>query len=156
MTIQIVVALVTYLWVRNTMRALERANKAELIAKLEHTIALQRKDLDEGIQQILYTLVQAANGNLNVRAPLAQQNVLWQVGVGLNTLLARLQRVNQNERELTRMKMEIRRLIAQVQEAKSRQAILWLRPGGTELDMLISELMGCVLRQQPTGPQERW
>jgi len=31
-----------------------------------------------------------------------------------------------------------------------------LRPGGTELDMLISELMGCVLRQQPTGPQERW
>ena len=156
LTIQIVVALVTYLWVRNTMRALERANKAELIAKLEHTIALQRKDLDEGIQQILYTLVQAANGNLNVRAPLAQQNVLWQVGVGLNTLLARLQRVNQNERELTRMKMEIRRLIAQVQEAKSRQAILWLRPGGTELDMLISELMGCVLRQQPTGPQERW
>ncbi len=156
LAIQIVVALVTYLWVRNTMRALARANKAELIAKLEHTIALQRKDLDDGIQQILYTLVQAANGNLNVRAPLAQQHVLWQVGVGLNTLLARLQRANQNERELARVKMEIRRVIAQVQEAKSRQTILWLRPGGTDLDVLISELMGCVLRQQPTGPQQRW
>lgn len=100
LAIQIVVALVTFLWVRNTMKALERANKAELIAQLEHTIALERKDLDEGIQQILNTLVEAANGDLNARAPLAQQHVLWQVGVGLNTLLARLQRANQNEREL--------------------------------------------------------
>jgi hypothetical protein len=156
LTIQIVVALVTYLWVRNTMRALERANKAELVARLEHTIALQRKDLDEGIGQILSTLVQVANGNLDVRAPLARQHMLWQVGVGLNTLLARLQRANQSERELARVKMEIRRLITRVQEAKSRQTILWLPPGGTELDILISELMGCVLRQQPTGPQQRW
>lgn len=156
LTIQIVVALVTYLWVRNTMRALERANKAELIARLEHTIALQRKDLDEGIQQILYTLVQAANGNLNARAPLVQQHVLWQVGVGLNTLLARLQRAHQSERELARVTMEIRRLITRVQEAKSRQTMLWLPPGGTEVDVLISELMGCILRQQPTGPQQRW
>jgi hypothetical protein len=153
--IQIVVALVTYLWVRNAMRALERTNKAEFIARLERTIALQRKDLDEGIQQVLSTLVQAANGNLDVRAPLAQQHVLWQVGIGLHTLLARLQRANQSERELARMKMEIRRLITGVQAAKSRQALLWLPPGGTELDVLISELMGCVLRQQPTGPQKR-
>lgn len=156
LTIQIVVALVTYLWVRNTMRALERANKAELIARLEHTIAQASKNLDEGVQQILSTLVQAANGNLNVRAPLAQQHVLWQVGVGLNTLLARLQRAHQSERELARVTMEIRRLILRVQEAKSRQTILWLPPGGTEVDVLISELMGCVLRQQPTGPQQRW
>jgi hypothetical protein len=155
LTIQIVVALVTYLWVRNTMKALERANKAELIARLEHTIALQRQDLDEGIQQILQTLVQVANGNLDVRAPLAQQHVLWQVGVGLNTLLSRLQRANQSERELARVKMEIRRLITRVQEAKHRQVILWLPPGGTELDVLISELMGCLLRQQATGPQQR-
>lgn len=155
LTIQIVVALVTYLWVRNTMKALERANKAELVARLEHTIALQRQDLDEGIQQILYTLVQAANGNLEVRAPLAQQHVLWQIGVGLNTLLARLQRANQGERELARVKMEIRRLLTRVQEAKSRQTTLWLPAGGTELDLLIAELMGCLLRQQATGPQQR-
>ncbi len=155
LAIQIVVALVTFLWVRNTMRALERANKAEVIARLEHTIAMERKDLDEGIQQILYTLVQAANGNLNARAPLAQQNVLWQVGVGLNTLLARLQRSIQNERELQQVKMEIRRLISGVHEAKGRQMLLWLPPGGTELDLLVSELMGCIVYQPSPGPERR-
>ena len=141
LAIQIVVALVTFLWVRNTMKALERANRAEVIAQLEHTIALERRDLAEGMQQILYTLVEAANGNVSVRAPLAQQNVLWQVGVGLNTLLARLQRSGQGEHELQYLKREIRRLLRSIQEAKGRGIPLWLPPGGSELDLLISELL---------------
>ena len=155
LTIQIVVALITYLWVRNTMRALERANQAEVIAQLEHTITLQQKDLDEGIQQILATLIEAANGNAQVRAPLARQSALWQVGVGLNTLLARLQRSNQTERELQHLKMEIRRLLMGISQAKGRQAPLWLSSGGTELDLLISELLGFVLLQPPPGSQRR-
>jgi len=155
LTIQIVVALVTFLWVRNTMKALERANKAEVIAQLEHTISLERKDLAEGIQQILYTLVEAANGNASVRAPLAQQHVLWQVGAGLNTLLARLQRSGQGERELQHLQREIRRLLVSVQEAKGRKTPLWLPPGGTDLDLLISELLNTVFSQPP--PQSvRW
>lgn len=154
--IQLVVALVTYLWVRNTTRALERANKAEIIAQLEHTIAVQKKDLDEGIQQILKTLVHAANGDLGVRAPLVQQHALWQVGVELNTLLARLQRANQNERELQYTKLELKRLIQSVQEAKALQTRLGPPPGGTDVDMLISELRGCSLMQQPTGGERRW
>jgi hypothetical protein len=155
LTIQIVVALITFLWVRNTIKALERANKAELVAKLEHTIAQQREDLDEGIQQILQTLVQAANGNLNVRAPLARQSVLWQVGVGLNTLLARFQRTSQSERELQQLRSEIRRLITTVQTAKSLQTPLWTTPGGTELDLLTGELMGHAFLQPPSGTERR-
>jgi len=151
LAIQIVVALVTFLWVRNTMKALERANKAEVIAQLEHTISLERKDLAEGIQQILQTLVEAANGNLQVRAPLAQQSSLWQVGVGLNTLLARLQRSGQSERELQHLRMEIRRLLVNVQEARGQHASLWLPPGGTELDPLINELVSTVFPQSPPG-----
>jgi len=155
LAIQIVVALVTFLWVRTTMKALERANKAEVIAQLEHTIALERKDLAEGMQQILYTLVEAANGNLSVRAPLAQQHVLWQVGAGLNTLLGRLQRSGQGERELQHLQREIRRLLESVQEAKGRKTPLWLPPGGTDLDLLISELLSTVLSQPPPGSM-RW
>jgi hypothetical protein len=141
LAIQIVVAIVTYLWIRNTMKALERATQAEAIAQLEHQIALERKALTEGIQQLLYTLVEAANGNLSVRVPLAQHHVLWQVGVGLNTLLARCQRAQLNERELVYMKMEIRRLLSSLYEAKTLHQPLWLAPGGTELDLLISELI---------------
>lgn len=151
LTIQIVVAIITYLWVRNTLHALKRANQAELIARLEHTLAMQQQDLDEGIQQILATLVEAANGNVNVRAPLARQSVLWQVGVGLNTLLARLQRASQTEHELRHVKEEIRRLLLHIHRAKGQQIPLWLSAGGTELDLLISELLGSVLLQPPPG-----
>ncbi len=150
--IQLAVALLTYLWVRNTMKALERANKAEVIAKLEHTIAMQKQELDEGVQQILNTLVLAANGELGARAPLIQQHALWQVGVGLNTLLARLQRANQNERELQQIKMELKQLIYSVQEAKALQAPLRLTWGSTDVEALGSELRGCSLFQPP----RRW
>jgi hypothetical protein len=155
LTIQIVVGLVMYLWVRNTIKALERADKAELIAELERTIALQKKDLDEGIQQILQTLVRAANGDLKSRAPLARENVLWQVGISLNTLLSRLQRSSQNERELQRIRSELERLIYAVRESKEKRSALWIMPGGTELDPLISELLSCSFVQSPTGPRRR-
>lgn len=154
LTIQIVVAIVTYLWVRNTLQALKRANQAEVIAQLEHTLAQRQQDLDEGIQEILATLIQAANGNTGVRAPLARQSVLWQVGVGLNTLLARLQRASQTERELHYTKAEIRRLLLYIHQTKGQQAPLWLSSGGTELDLLISEIQGLVL-VQPPGPGKK-
>ncbi len=158
--IQLVCALVTYLWVSNTIKAMERANKAEVIAELQHTIAEQKKELDEGIHQILSTLVQAANGDVNVRAPLAQQHALWQVGVGLNTLLARLQsaryqQTKLSDRELQQIKMEIRRLIYSIQRAKRMQTPLVFSSTGTEIDPLLSELMGYSLLLPPPSKERR-
>lgn len=153
--IQLIVALVTYLWVLNTMKALERANKAEVVAELEHTIAVQKEELDEGIQHILTTLVAAANGDLGVRAPLPQQHVLWQVGVGLNTLLARLQRTNQNERELQQMKIELQYLVYSVQEAKALGVPLHMALGSTDIEVLGNELRGCSLFHPSSGGERR-
>ena len=158
--IQLVAALVTYLWVRNTMKALERANKAELILQLERTIAEQKKELDEGIQQILYTLIQAANGDMNVRAPLAQQHALWQVGVGLNTLLARLQSARfqqpkMSERELQQIRLELQRLTYNIQRAKRMQTPLWFVATGTDIDPLLGELTGYALLLPPPNPERR-
>lgn len=153
LTIQIVVALITYLWVRTTIRAVQRANKAELIADLERTIAEQKRELDEGVQQLLYTLVRAANGDLQVRTPLAQEHALWQVDIALNTLLSRLQRANVSEMELQRIRAELGRLIYMAREAKGKRTMLWFRGSGTELDPLMGELQGCYLIQSPTGPQ---
>lgn len=139
---------------------MERANKAELIAELEHTIATQKKELDEGIQQILYTLVQAANGDMNVRAPLAQQHALWQVGVELNTLLARLQRARfqqtkLSDYELQQIKLEIRHLIYNIQRAKRMQTPLLFVSTGTAIDPLLGELMGHSLVLSPPGTESR-
>jgi hypothetical protein len=76
-------------------RAIRRAERAEEIAALEHTMAEQKRQLDLGIQQILQTHVRVANGDYGARAPLSQDNVLWQIAHSLNNLLNRLQRAVQ-------------------------------------------------------------
>lgn len=83
-------------------RALRRAERAEEVAALEHTLAEQKRQLDVGIQQILQTHVRAANGDYSARAPLSQDNVLWQIANALNTLLTRLQRAGQAGQNMRR------------------------------------------------------
>ncbi|HEY0756819.1 MAG TPA: hypothetical protein VGD98_22900 [Ktedonobacteraceae bacterium] len=151
--LQIIVAIVTYLWVQGARQAIARA---EQVAELEHAIAErdrevaeQKVQLEQGIQQILQTQIQAANGNFEVRAPLARDNVLWQVARNLNNLLSRLQRASQAENELQRVDMEVRRLVEAVRNART-----WHRPvqaarSGTALDPLVQELNGNAISQQP-------
>lgn len=145
--IQIVVAFITYLWVSNATKAIQRANQAELIAQLESQMAHQKRELDIGIQILLQTLVEAANGNLNVRAPYSQENMLWQVGSAVNMLITRLQRTALNEQELKKIKSELARMIQVVRESKRTQSTFYHMPGGTDLDPLISELLGSNLTQ---------
>ena len=79
---------------------------AEIMA-LQRAITQQKQELESGIQQILQTHVQVANGDFTTRAPLTQDHLLWQVAHSLNNLLARLQRLNQAEAELQRAKFEV-------------------------------------------------
>src|SRR5260370_1710705 len=69
--------------------AIKRAGQAEMIAKLEHEMAEQKRGLEEGIQQILQTHVEISNGDLQARAPLSQNSMLWQIANALNNLLVR-------------------------------------------------------------------
>jgi len=105
--LQIIVASVTYLWVRSTNKAIDRADRAELVATLQQTLADQKKQLESGIQQILHTHVQIANGNLRARAPLAQDNALWQIAVSLNNLLSRFQHFSETEQALRQTQHEL-------------------------------------------------
>ncbi|MBV9708187.1 MAG: hypothetical protein JO125_12350 [Chloroflexi bacterium] len=125
--LQIIVAVVTYLWVHSATRAIARADRAEEIATLAqaraeqghilseqaYLIVEQKRQLDMSIQQILQTHVQAAKGDFSARAPKTQDNVLWQIGVALNNLLARLQRATHMEFELQRMSVELRQVKAE-------------------------------------------
>jgi hypothetical protein len=105
--LQAITSITLYCWGRSAEDALKRADRAEEIVmyeqheKEQHEQELeQKRQLDAGIQQILQTHIAVANGDLKVRAPLTQDHALWQVAVSLNTLIARLQRLSQNEREL--------------------------------------------------------
>lgn len=180
--LQIIVAVVTYLWVRSATQAIARADRAEVIASLEHAIAEQehavaqeKRLLDLSIQQIVETHMRAANGDFNARVPLTQDNVLWQIAGSLNNLLARIQRLRQSEEQLQRLQPQIQRarrveyefqrtrqeamrLQAILRDAKLKQYPLHAPKNGTFLDPVIVELDGSYLLQEvsPTPVQERF
>ena len=140
--LQIIIATVAFLWVSGTNEAIRRADRAEEIASLEHTLADQKRQLDIGIQQILQTHVRAANGDYTARAPLGQDNILWQIASSLNNLLSRLQRSGQAEHQLTRTNEELRRLAAAIDDAQAGRKPIWPAPTGTAADLILERIRG--------------
>lgn len=63
--LQIIVAVVTYLWVRSALRAIARADRAEEIAELKRRDAERTHQLETGIQQLLQTQVGYDNDSYN-------------------------------------------------------------------------------------------
>jgi hypothetical protein len=153
--LQIIIAVVAYLWVRGTDDAIRRADRAEELAALEHQMAEQKHQLDIGIQQLLQTHVRAANGDFTARAPLRQENVLWQIASSLNNLLARMQRTAQAEHHLARTEDELRRLAAAIDDAQAGRQPLWPAPTGTAADLILERITrGARRRSAPTAPYE--
>jgi hypothetical protein len=140
--LQIIIGVVAYLARRGIDSEIRRADRAEEIAALEHTLADQKRQLDLGIQQILQTHVRAANGDYTARAPLGQDNVLWQIASSLNNLLSRLQRSGQDSFLLQRTNEEIRRLASAIDEAQSGRKPIWPAPTGTSADLILERIRG--------------
>lgn len=147
--LQIVLAIVAYLWVLGTNTAVARADRAEELAVLEHEIAGQRDELENGVQEILQALVHVANGKLAVRVPVSQEHLLWQIASAINNLLNRLQRASIKEYEFSRTREEIDRLVAALEDAQAGRPAFWPAPSGTPVDLLIECLTGARYRANP-------
>lgn len=125
--LQLFVAVVVYLWVQSALHALARADRAEEIIALaqdnaEQTrilreqaklIVEERRQLETNQKQILLMLVQGAKGDFSVPAPTLRKNDLWQITVGITTLLGRLKRIPQLEAYLALSTTTIQRLQAE-------------------------------------------
>jgi hypothetical protein len=151
----LITSIVAFLWVRSTTAAIRRADRAEEIAALEHTLADQKRQLDVGIQQILQTHVRAANGDYTARAPLGQDNLLWQIASSLNNLLSRLQRTGQAEYQLRRTDEEIRRLASAIDDAQAGRKPIWPAPTGTSADLILDRIRGSRRAAQPMSQDQR-
>lgn len=141
------VAGVAYILSSTMATAIKRAGRAELIAQLEHSLAEQHRELEEGIEQILTTHVAVANGDLTARAPLTQDNKLWQVAKALNTLLVRFQRAALAERRLAIVDQTVAYYVHYIQQAEQHHQIPILPLAQTNIDPLIVELQGKTLGQ---------
>jgi len=129
--LQIIVALVCYIWVRSALRALARADRAEEIAQLQRREAeLLRREAEfnhifmQGSDHLLEVLVRAANGDHVVRSTLNQDHPLWRIGNALNVLLTRISRMANAEKEINRLRMTIAQLTERIfdRERGRRQA----------------------------------
>jgi hypothetical protein len=147
--LQVIIATVAYLWVRSADEAIRRADRAEEIATLEHTLADQKRQLDVGIQQLLQTHVRVANGDFSARAPLGQDHILWQISSSLNNMISRMQRAGQAEHQLRRTEEELRRLAAAIDDAQAGRQPLWPVPTGTAADLIIERVARGQRRRAP-------
>jgi hypothetical protein len=147
--VQLLVAFVSYLWMKGTMQEITRGDGTERIVQLEHELTEQKQKLEEGIRQILQTHVAVANGKLETRAPLTQDNVLWQIARALNPLLIRLQRASQAEKQLQRVIHAVSETVHLIQQAEQMKQTPSISLTRTEIDPLIIALQGKTLAYTP-------
>lgn len=126
-SLQIVVAVVAYVWVRSALRAIARADRAEEIVRLQRREAellgreVERtRQLNAGSEHLLQVLVRAANGDHQVRTDLRQGHPLWRVGNAVNVLLSRIRRPDRTEEEARQLRVANARLNQLVLEANMR------------------------------------
>lgn len=144
--LQIIIAGVAYLWVRSAIRAITRADRAEMVAKLEHTLAeerahfeLAKHQLEQSIQQLVQTHADAMNGQMVAKIPYPPEaRVLWPLIGVINSLWVRLQHTHQTERDLLQLKQAIASYTTLLrQSALTPQQPLPAYQTRTELDTLI-------------------
>ena len=143
--LHLLVTVVLFLWVSNATRAIKRADRAEVIASLQHNLANlehaeveQKRRLEWSIGRVVETLTQWNNGNIGVRIPLTQENVLWQVAGSINNLLNRVQRSRQEAENLQRMNGAIARFY-EARAKSNGDAILDWPITNTPVDILVKQ-----------------
>ena len=146
--LQIIVAVVTYVIMRNLITALRRADRAEEIvalqteiAEFERSRAQDQQQLAEGITTIAQVHAEVARGNLNARVPLGSEHVLWQVAVPLNNLLSRMQQWRGAAEQMEQTQTVLNYAVHELQSGRQhRQAVFFQKRTGTPVDPLLAEI----------------
>lgn len=141
--LQLLGSTVAYIWVRSATRAIERANRAEMVATLEHIISEERaiterekQELEESIQQLIQMQMAATQGQVaNQQLPYPPAKILWPLVGAMNLLWSRFQRSQQIEREHQHLQQVISSYTRLIQQ--DAHASLPLVQTGTVLDQLI-------------------
>lgn len=154
-TMLLIVAVASWLWARSVEQAIIRADRAEELATMEHAIVEQKRRLESGIQDLLETHVRVANGDFSARAATSQENVLWQIAVSLNNLLARLGKFAYVDQRLHRTETEVDRLALTLENARTGRGVIWPAPSGTKVDRLL-RLLTSDRRDALATPSSGW
>lgn len=152
--IQIGACLLCWLAVKSTDEAIGRADRAQLVASLQASIAKEKEQLEEGIQQLVVVLSNAANGKYSASAQLPRDSTLWRIGNAIETLFARLQSGRQTEQATQQLLREIQILTSLVRAARNGQTVQWPALNNGVLDPLVRELKPLLTRNPAAASPE--
>ncbi len=116
--IQMHVLVTGVVWIVGThaREAIKRADRAEELARLQHTLSqLHERQMQDSqrlqatIETIIVTLTRQAQGEITARVPAMEGETLWPLVGSLNTLLARYQRARTAEQEIEQARPLIQR-----------------------------------------------
>lgn len=148
---QLIVALVSFLWARSALMALRRADRAEELAALERREIERTREVEEGVQQLLAIHVRMANGDFNARVPPMRNASLWRIGVSLNNLIARFARLAQVDHLLSQTRTEAHRLAEALLAQRMGLRPVLPPPSGTPLDEVLAALSSPPATPMPPG-----
>ena len=143
------VVVVLYPVMRSVLRAIALGDRAKEIARVQHDqaereahVAREKSVLDQGVSQLVEVLIQAANGNLKIRASIPDAPSLRPLAGSLNTLLARIRRSIQSDYELQRTKEAATLLATAIRRSRREHRPLQIQPSGNPIiDEIVVELM---------------
>ena len=148
--LEIGIGLLCFFQATSTIRRISRADQAEDIAKLEHQIVEEKKQLEADIQKLSEVLSYAANGRTITHANVETGKTLWPLASQVNNLLARLKTSRQSDAILRQTEADVARLTEVVHATRSGQHVVWPIPNGGIIDPLLTELRGAALPQTST------
>jgi hypothetical protein len=160
--LQFLVACISSLWVTTASTASNRANRAEMVAKVESVLAEQnaiadqeKQELETSIQQLVQMHVNASNGQMIARIPYPPAKSLWPLVGVMNALWIRLRSSQRAEGELQQLKQAISTYDGLLQQAMrtSNQSLPMIRTG-TDIDLLIISLQSIQQSRQHTDSHD--
>jgi hypothetical protein len=138
--LQLVLAVVAYLWVRGAEEAIRRADGAEEIVALQRREQTRSLALQEGVRYLQQALSAWVMGDVRHRIPAMPDPVLEQVREDLNLFIDRFGPHRQASFALYRLQEEARRLTAAFEDWLAGRPVVWPAPSGTELDRTMEVL----------------
>jgi hypothetical protein len=150
--LQLVLAVVAYLWVRGAEEAIRRADLAEEIVALQRREQTRTFALQEGVRYLQQALSAWVTGDVRHRIPAMPDPVLEQVREDLNLFIDRFGPHRQASFALYRLQEEARRLTMALEDWLSGRPVVWPAPSGTELDRAM-ELLRMSRSRPPSSPR---
>lgn len=145
---QLVCAFISFIVITSLQESLKRADKAEEVTKLHAIMADQarqelqtKRQLEGEVQEVIAGLTRFASGDTQARIQLGMGSMLWSVAGSVNTMMGRFVRLREQEQPMEQTYMALKAYLAAVRTAKARGVPVVLPRTGSELDLLMEELM---------------